>query len=94
MKINEIIELDEKTVDSSWISRVDYGQYYRDLKKDRSQDQNKKSAPKVSDVIITVKDGRKYTVHDVPHSVYKNWAKAPSKGQFWHRFIRDRYRIS
>lgn len=94
MKINEIIQLTEKDIDSSWLSQVNYGQYYRAFKKDRTPEQLKKNAPKTSDVIITVRDGRRYTVHDVPHAVYKAWVASPSKGQFWHRFIRDRYNIT
>lgn len=88
MKINEIILLSEKIVDSSWLSDIRYD------RKPRSQADKKSKTPKFSDVIITLRDGHKYTVHDVPYKVYRMWVTAPSRGVFWHKNIKNQYNVT
>lgn len=87
MLISELLPLTEKIVDSSWIADVTY------IKPKRSDDEKRSRAPKKSDVKILVRDGRSYTVKGVPYMLYRNWQKAESKGQFWHRFIKDKYQV-
>lgn len=99
MLINELLRLDEKTVTSSWLADVTYMNFIK--KKDatgRAEDEvadkkPKDRTPKKGDVKIVVKDGRSYTVKDVPYVLYRNWQKAESKGKFWHAFIRDKYTV-
>lgn len=95
MLINEIIRLDEKTVASSWLADVTYMNFIKNKDisgKPEGDDQQKRSrTPKKGDVRIIVKDGRSYTVKNVPYVLYRNWQKAESKGKFWHAFIRDKY---
>ncbi len=85
MLISELLPLTEKIVDSSWISDVTY------IRPKRTDDERKSKVPKKADVRITVKDGRTYTVKDVPYQVYRNWQRAESKGSFWHKFINNKY---
>ena len=88
MLINQIIPLTEKVVDSSWIADVTYKRNKRDPEEKRDR------SPKFSDVTITTRDGRKYTVKRVPYMLYVNWQKSPSKGQFWHQHIKDKYEVA
>lgn len=43
---------------------------------------------------ITFESGGTYTYFDVPDSLYKAFLSAPSKGQFFHKNIRDKFRSS
>lgn len=88
MRISDIIRLDEKTVDSSWIRDVRYE------RKPKTQDGKRSRAPAFSDVLITVADGRRYTVHGVPYKLYRQWVTSPSQGQFWHKFIKNQYQVT
>ena len=49
---------------------------------------------KNGNVTLTTADGRLYTVYDVPENVFDAWLNAPSKGQFFHKQIKDRYIVS
>ena len=50
-----------------------------DLEFDDSQDS----------ILMTLLNGRNYTVYDVDEDLYQSWMGAPSKGKFWHEYIRD-----
>ncbi len=44
--------------------------------------------------ILTIEfnDGGLYEYYDVPQNIYDELMSAPSKGSFFHRFIRNTYR--
>lgn len=44
-------------------------------------------------VIMTTKVGYKYRILDVPQHVLAKWKKSPSKGQFFHQYIKHNYRV-
>ena len=41
---------------------------------------------------IEFNDGGLYEYYNVPQNIYNELMSAPSKGKFFHRFIRDTYR--
>jgi len=43
-------------------------------------------------VMVTNKDAR-YKISNVPPQVYSNWRRSPSKGKYWHKFIKNNYEI-
>lgn len=88
MIVSDIIPLTEKIVDSTWLMDIKYD------RKPRSEQEKKSKVPKVSDVIITLRDGHRYTVHNVPYKVYREWVTAPSRGVFWHKNIKNAYVVS
>jgi hypothetical protein len=49
---------------------------------------------KIGNVSITIRDGSSYTVHNVPYDVYRQWVISPSKGQYWHKNIKNQYEVS
>lgn len=42
-------------------------------------------------VIMTLLNGRQYTIEDVPEEIYQEWLSAYSKGKFWHSDIKGIY---
>lgn len=67
MLINEICQLNEESVDSSWISDIeleyqDDGTYI---------------------VIMTTRQGREYELRGIDKKTYKQWLATGSKGSFW-----------
>ena len=40
---------------------------------------------------VTFTSGRSYTYYNVPRDVYLRFASAPSKGQYFNAYIKDRY---
>lgn len=44
-------------------------------------------------ITMTLGNGKKYSVKNVDNRVYRNWIRAPSKGQFWHQNIKNNYDI-
>ena len=40
-------------------------------------------------VIMTLLSGRSYTLYDLDEEFYEEWLAAPSKGIFWHEYVRD-----
>lgn len=46
------------------------------------------------DMEFNLLQGRDYTVHGIDPETYARWMDADSKGQFYHRYIKDRYTIS
>ncbi len=45
-------------------------------------------------LVVTFVTGRTYVYEAVPREVYDAFRSASSKGGFFNRFIRDRYRFS
>ena len=88
MLISHIIPFTEKVVDSSWLMDIRYD------KKPRADIDKRSKVPAVSDVIITLRDGHKYTVHGVPYKVYRQWVTAPSRGVYWHKNIKNQYQVT
>ena len=44
-----------------------------------------------NDVLMTLLDGNEYKVYDVEEDIYDEWVTAPSKGKYWHGYVRDYY---
>ena len=49
--------------------------------------------PSQDAVIMTLLNGRSYTVYGVDEEMYDQWIAAPSKGKFWHEYIRDYHQV-
>lgn len=45
------------------------------------------------DITIVLGNGRRYSVKNVGNQIYQQWLKSPSKGQFWHKNIKDKYNV-
>ena len=45
----------------------------------------------VHDLVIEFNNGKKYTYHDVPQTIWSQLMKASSPGSFFAENIRDRY---
>lgn len=88
MLISQVILLTEKIIDSTWLMDIRYD------RKPRADTDKRTKVPAVSDVTITLRDGHKYTVHGVPYKVYREWVTAPSRGQYWHKNIKNTYQIT
>jgi hypothetical protein len=45
--------------------------------------------------ILTLKllSGRTYLVYNVSRRLFDKWKMAPSRGRFWHLFIKMKYRV-
>lgn len=46
-----------------------------------------------NDCAMRLNTGQVYTVKSVQPDVYYNWVKAPSKGKFFHKYIKTNQRI-
>jgi len=42
---------------------------------------------------LRLKSGKEYTFKDVPKSVYEDFIKSKSKGEFFNRVIREKYKV-
>ena len=42
---------------------------------------------------IRLSDGKRYTFRDVPRRVYENFLKSESKGKFFNKFIKNKFKI-
>lgn len=71
--------LNEEAVLSSWIEDLSY------------------SAPEdgsgEGDVEMTLNNGRAYVFYNVPYSVYEEWVTYPSKGQYYHNYMKGNYEV-
>lgn len=59
----------------------------------------RKAGDNIGDVLCQFKDkdggaGDIYIYYDVPVSIYRRWLSAPSKGHFFHVYIRNNYKYS
>lgn len=48
--------------------------------------------PKSKAVIMTLLSGGRYQINNVTPILYKRWVAASSKGKFWHKNIRAKFR--
>lgn len=72
MRLNQI--LNEKPVESSWITDLIYNRPNKVL-------------------TLRLSNGRSYSVPGCTRSMFERWVKSPSKGRFFHNFIRGKYNI-
>ena len=42
---------------------------------------------------MRMSDGKAYSVPNITRTTFEQWLKAPSKGQFFHRYIKDVYPV-
>lgn len=45
-------------------------------------------------LIITLKNNKKYKIANVEPGIYQQFVTRPSKGKFWHQFIKGKYQVS
>lgn len=43
---------------------------------------------------LTLKNGRSYRIPNIEPGVYQQFVTRPSKGKYWHQFIKGRYRVN
>jgi hypothetical protein len=48
----------------------------------------------IKDLILTLKNGRQYKIHNVPPAIYQQFLTRPSKGKFWHSNMRGKYKVT
>lgn len=73
MKAIEI--LNEKPVESSWITDLTYNRPNKTL-------------------TMRLSNGRSFLIPGITRTVFEQWAKAPSKGRFFHNRIRSVYQLT
>lgn len=46
--------------------------------------------------ILTMRlsNGRTFSIPGISRAVFEKWHKAPSKGQFWHTYIKGKYKVT
>lgn len=85
MRIDEVLHLTEERVYSSWIYDI------TPLTRQGLSGRLRTLIGGVSDVVMTLGNGNRYLIKDVPNSLIKRWLSSTSKGRFWHWQIKDRY---
>ena len=45
------------------------------------------------DIIMVTNKNMRYRIHQVPFNVYRNWRRSPSKGKYWHKFVKNNFEI-
>jgi len=43
---------------------------------------------------MRLSNGRSFSVPGITRTMFEKWVKAPSKGEFFHQFIKDTYQIT
>ncbi len=43
---------------------------------------------------MRLSNGRSFSVPNITRSMFERWTKSPSKGQFFHNYIKDRYLVT
>ncbi len=43
---------------------------------------------------LTLKNGRKYKIPNVSNATYQQFLTNPSKGKYWHKFIKGKYLVT
>lgn len=43
---------------------------------------------------LTLKNGNVYKIPNISQSVYQQFLTRPSKGKYWHQFIRGKYQVN
>lgn len=44
------------------------------------------------DVILTVRDGKRYLIKNMPKNVVRNWLRSKSKGAYWNKRLSKVYK--
>jgi len=73
MRANEI--LNEKPVESTWISDILYNRPNRT-------------------VTMRLSNGKSFSIPGVSRTGFEKWLKSPSKGAYFHNFIKNQYLIT
>lgn len=73
MRFAEIIN--EKPVESAWISHLTYNRPNRVL-------------------TMRLSNSNAYTIAGITRTTFEKWLRAPSKGQFYHTYIKGRYPLT
>ena len=81
-------ELFEEKVYSSWIDRIDL------INGNSWEEKFSSLFSRTVDVLMTLENGRKYLIQQVPKFLYQQWLRAPSKGKFFHWMIKNRFNIN
>lgn len=45
-------------------------------------------------VTMRLSNGRAFSIPGITRTTFDKWIKAPSKGHFFHQFIRDKHKIT
>ena len=45
--------------------------------------------PSQDAIIMALHSGRAYTIYGMDEDMFDMWTEAPSKGKFWHEYVRD-----
>ena len=43
---------------------------------------------------MVLSNGRSFAIRGIERSMFQKWTSAPSKGEFFHNYIRDMFNIS
>ena len=43
-------------------------------------------------VTMRLNNGKTYSIPNITRTMFERWMKAPSKGRFFHQYIKDTYR--
>lgn len=73
MRASEI--LNEKPVESSWITDLTYNRPNKTL-------------------TMRLSNGKRFSIPGITRGTFEQWAKAPSKGRFFHDRIKNTYEVS
>ena len=71
------------TVDSTWIAGLEW--------LDSPKQEGAFEDLLLGDVIVSTVAGSDYLFYGVPRDVFDAWLTAPSKGQYYHKHIKDKY---
>jgi hypothetical protein len=45
-------------------------------------------------ITMTLSNGRSFSIPGVTRAMFERWVKSPSKGQFFHDYIKGTYQVS
>lgn len=45
-------------------------------------------------VTMRLSNGRTFSILGITRTVFDSWNKAPSKGQYWHKFIKNKHNVT
>lgn len=43
---------------------------------------------------MRLSNGKSFSIPGITRTMFERWSRAPSKGQFWHRYIKDVYKAT
>lgn len=67
--------LNEKPVESAWISDLIYNRPNKTL-------------------TMRLSNGKRYSIPGITRTTFEKWVKSPSKGEYFHQFIKGRYQVT